>query len=107
MCTTSWVIATDDVFTCIATRDPYYALTTLAAFKEGMVEAELPIQLASDREVGPITAAEAARHLGVLGSCALAEANRNRSVHYYVPRQATLERSAASSHATQLEAKAS
>ncbi len=104
---TARVIPNTDLFTRIGVRDPYFALRTVAAFREGTLEAEVPIQLASEQEIGPITAGEAARHLGLLASCALAEANRDRSLHYYLARTATLVRTAASSTATRLEGRAS
>lgn len=103
---TARVIPTHDLFTRIGTRDPYYALRTVAAFRDGVVEAEVPIELKSQHEEGPITAAEAARHLGLLASCALAEVNPDRDLHYYVARSATLQRSAAASSVTRLEGRA-
>jgi hypothetical protein len=104
---TARVIPTNDIFTRIATRDPYYALRTLAAFREGTVEAEVPIEMKTGNEAGPISAAEAGRHLAQLCTCALAEVNPSKALHYYVMRSATLERSAAAGSATRLEAKAS
>ncbi|MBL8954556.1 MAG: hypothetical protein JNK82_27500, partial [Myxococcaceae bacterium] len=92
---TARVIPTTDIFARIGTREPYYALKTLAAFAEGVVEAEVPVELKSEREVGPITAGEAARHLGILASCALAEVSRDRSMKYYLVRTATLSRTSA------------
>ncbi|MBK7859315.1 MAG: hypothetical protein IPJ65_11975 [Archangiaceae bacterium] len=107
MSATARVIPAADIFTRISARDPYYALRTLAAFRDGVVEAEIPVEMKGGREVGPITAAEVVRHLGVLGACALAESNPDRTMHYYVLRSATLERSGAQSTATRLEARAS
>ena len=103
---TARVIPSSDVFARIATREPYFALKTLAAFRAGTVVAVVPIELKSERELGPITAGEAARHLGLLATCALAEVNRDRSLHYYVAREATLTRSSVQSQGARLEAKA-
>ena len=103
---TARVIPTEDIYARIGAREPYYALRTLAAFREGTVEAEVPIELKSEREVGPITAGEAARHLGILAQCALAEVSRDRSLHYYVARNATLTRTSTTSSATRLEGRA-
>ncbi|MFC1512790.1 hypothetical protein ACFL4S_01950, partial [bacterium] len=58
-----------DVFEKIAVRTPYYALKNLK--QEGdEVKAIIPIEQPLEMEIPPITAAEAARHLAVLGSCA-------------------------------------
>ena len=105
---TARVIPNAELFTRIGTREPYFALKTVAVFKEGAIEAEVPVELKSERELGPITAGEAARHLELLASVALAEMNRERSLHYYLARTATLARSAAAgSSATRLEGQAS
>ncbi len=103
---TARVIPTSDIFARIGTREPYYALRTLAAFSEGVVEAEVPVELKSEREVGPITAGEAARHLGILAACALSETSRDRSMKYYLVRSATLSRSTEVSSRNRLEGRA-
>lgn len=54
-----------------------------------------------------MTAAEAGRHLGLLASCAVAEVNPKKELHYYLVRSATLERSGtAVASATKLEGRA-
>jgi len=103
---TARVIPTSEIFARIGTREPYYALKTLAAFRDGVVEAEVPIELKSETEAGPITAGEAARHLGILGACALAEVSRDRSMKYYLVRGAALSRTTATPNATRLEGRA-
>jgi hypothetical protein len=105
---TARIIPPSDLFARIGARDPYFALRSVAAFGDGTVEAEVPVELKSRHECGPITAGEAARHLGLLGTCALAEVNPNKSLHYYLPRSATLERSpsAPTSSASKLEGRA-
>jgi hypothetical protein len=89
---TARIIPASDVFGLIGVRDPYFALSEVAVSGDGSVEAEVPIEQKSEREAGCITSAEAARHMGLLGSVAAAQLNPTRAMHYYLPREATLER---------------
>jgi hypothetical protein len=43
-----------------------------------------------ENEMGCIAAAEAGRHLAILGSCALAHTNPNKEKHYYIAHKAKL-----------------
>jgi hypothetical protein len=104
---TARIVPAADLFKLIGVRDPYFALKSVAVSGDGRVEAEVPVELKSSREAGCITAAEAARHLGLLGSVAAAQVNPNKAVHYYVPRAATLDRGPGLTTATGVKLEAS
>src|SRR5688572_14347536 len=105
---TARIVSPEEMFARIAVRDPYYALREVAIAGGGGVEAEVPVEQKSAREAGAITAAEAARHLGIIGMCAAAEVNPRKELHYYVARTATLQRAAPgqTSAVSKLEARA-
>jgi hypothetical protein len=88
---TARIVPASDLYALIGVRDPYFALREVAVSADG-VEAEIPVELKSPREPTCITAAEAARHMGLLAQCAAAEVNPKRAIHYYLTREATLER---------------
>lgn len=85
-------LSRDDVFARICVRDPYFALTELCASDDeilAVVRAEQPL----GREGGPISAAEAGRHLAILGSCAAAFSRSDDKRNFYLATTATLTRS--------------
>jgi 3-hydroxymyristoyl/3-hydroxydecanoyl-(acyl carrier protein) dehydratase len=106
---TARVVPASDLYGLIGVRDPYFALREVAIAGDGTVEAEVPIEQKSEREASVITAAEAARHMGLLGSVAAAQKNASRQLHYYLAREATLERGPAllTAAGKKLEARAS
>ena len=73
----------------IGVTAPYYALENLTIAKDE-VSAEFAAEQPMDGEAGGIAAAEAGRHLAVLGACALAHSNPVKKKHYYIALNAVL-----------------
>ena len=100
MTTTSELILTDgadvrdasEALSRVAVRPPYVALRDLDSAGPGSLVATVEPEQASDVEVGPLTAAEAGRHLATLGALAAASVNPNEGQHYYLARQWSLQR---------------
>src|SRR5688572_30011137 len=80
-----------DVHSLICVRPPYFAPEDVRANSTG-VEAKGRVQQDPGRGPGPISGAEAGRHLAILGSCALARVNPQVERHYYLASAAELER---------------
>jgi 3-hydroxymyristoyl/3-hydroxydecanoyl-(acyl carrier protein) dehydratase len=87
----SWSMAARDLYPLICVRDPYFAFQTFAVQSQKVMTTVAPEHPLGD-EVGPIAAAEAGRHLAILGSCAAAMENPTRARHYYLAREAYIER---------------
>jgi 3-hydroxymyristoyl/3-hydroxydecanoyl-(acyl carrier protein) dehydratase len=85
----------DRLFPLICVRDPYFALQDVRERGPGHVTAGVPVEQPLGDETGPIAAAEAGRHLAILGLVAAARLNPRLSRHYYLAHRATLERVAA------------
>jgi hypothetical protein len=82
----------DRIFEKIAVRPPYFALKNLNLVNENLLKAEIPVEQNLYKETGNIAAAEAGRHLAILGSCVAALKNTNDSKHYYLAVQANVKR---------------
>lgn len=72
-----------DLLSLIDINPPYFA------FEEVLMEgdsffANVPVQQPLGNETGPISAAEASRHLAILGVCSCAIANPVKQRHYYL-----------------------
>jgi hypothetical protein len=91
----SFSMAARDIYPLICVRDPYFAFQTFDVESE-TVKSSLVAEHPLADEVGPIAAAEAGRHLAILGSCATAMVNPVRARHYYLAREAHIERTTAS-----------
>jgi 3-hydroxymyristoyl/3-hydroxydecanoyl-(acyl carrier protein) dehydratase len=72
----------------ISVRPPYFALEDLTVQGEGMVTATVPVAPAPAPEVGAIEAAQVARHLAILGSCAAALGRDDDKRHHYLATKA-------------------
>ncbi|WP_409497178.1 hypothetical protein [Amycolatopsis sp. cmx-11-12] len=68
----------------ICVREPYFALQNLHEIAPGETTATIPVELPATYELGPITAAEAARHTAILGSCAVASVAPDDRRRYYL-----------------------
>jgi len=90
----SWSMAARDIYPLICVRDPYFAFQSFDVASETVTSSVAPEHPLGD-EAGPIAAAEAGRHLAILGSCAAAMVNPVRARHYYLAREAYLERTTA------------
>jgi hypothetical protein len=78
-----------DLRALICVREPYFALRGLIV-AEAEVQANIAVEQPVGRERGVIAAAEAGRHLAILGACALARVNPVRERHYYLATNAVL-----------------
>ncbi len=76
----------------IEVREPYFALQNLSLDAAGRIHAEVPVEQPLGQEVLPLCAAEAGRHLAILGSVATAFANPNPEKYFYLAHKATLSR---------------
>lgn len=76
----------------ICVSQPYYALRNLEQLGDGTLQCEILVENISSGESTLVSAAEAGRHLAILGSCALASCNPVVKKHYYLANQAYLER---------------
>lgn len=79
------------LFDRICVRDPYFALSEVRVLGPGAVVAQVPVEQVSEGEASPLNAAEAGRHLAILGSCA-ASLLTKEGQHYYLARRASVER---------------
>lgn len=87
----SWSMSARDIYPLICVRDPYFAFQSFNVASQAVMTSVAPEHPLGD-ELGPIAAAEAGRHLAILGSCAAAMENPIRARHYYLAREAYLER---------------
>ncbi len=76
----------------VSVQAPYLALRNLEVLGAGWVAAEAPVEYPLGREVGPMSAAEAGRHLALVGSLAAASLQADDRQHYYLARRASLRR---------------
>ncbi len=76
----------------ICVTRPYFALENLERDCTDQLVAGVNVETPCLNEVGPITAAEAGRHLAILGSCAAADANPANGKHYYLAHRAIFRR---------------
>jgi len=76
----------------IDARPPYYALDDVAVYQPGFVEARIRPEHPLGHEVGPLAAAEAGRHLAILGACACSSLREQHATHYYLAQRARLVR---------------
>jgi len=81
-----------EVMKRIEVREPYFALQNLSLDAAGHVHAEVPVEQPLGQEGLPLSAAEAARHLAILGSVAAAFANPKDEKFFYLAQKATLTR---------------
>jgi hypothetical protein len=82
----------DEIYKRIEVREPYFALKDMRVVDPHVLEAKIPVQQPLGREVSPIVAAEAGRHLAILGACAISLAKQNGERYYYLAYGAELER---------------
>jgi hypothetical protein len=78
----------------ICTSRPYYALRNLQQLTDTILQCEILVENYGHKEDCLISAAEAGRHLAILGSCVLAANNQVEAKHFYLATAATLVRSA-------------
>lgn len=79
----------EEIINHIEVREPYFALKNLS-FLDDEFHANISKEHPMENEAGCIAAAEAGRHLAILGSCALAHTNPKKEKHYYIAHKAQL-----------------
>ena len=72
----------------IAVRPPYFGLGAMEHRGRGIVSAMVPASPPRVPERGPVAAAQVARHLAILGSCAAALERDDDTPHHYLATQA-------------------
>lgn len=82
----------DEIFARIDVLPPYYALRDVALDEHGDVTAQVSIEQPLGAEIGPISGAEAGRHLAIAGSVAAAFGNPAAGRHHYLATDAELRR---------------
>ena len=75
----------------LCVRHPYFALEQVVVVEPGVVACSVPVEQELGRELPPIRAGEAGRHLAILGSCALASLGERRGQHFYLAKAARIE----------------
>ena len=83
----------DEIFSRIDVLPPYYALHDVAIDERGDVTARAAIEQPLGAEVGPVSGAEAGRHLAIIGSLAAALQNSADGRHHYLATDAEVRRS--------------
>ncbi len=84
----------DRVLRRISVAPPYFGLTELTEIGDGIVNATVPPHPTLAPEAGPIEAAQVARHLAILGSCAVALSRDDDDRHHYLATKAHYTRMA-------------
>ena len=81
-----------EIFERIDVLPPYFALTDIALHGDGSITARAPIEQPLGAELGPVSGAEAGRHLAICGSIAAAWANPKQARFHYLATDAELRR---------------
>lgn len=85
---TSLASASDRALARIAVQPPYFGLVDLEDLGGGIAAAVVPTSPARAPERGAVEAAQVARHLAILGSCAAALARDDDARHHYLATEA-------------------
>lgn len=85
-------MSTEQIFSRIDVLPPYYALRDVAVGERGDVTARVSIEQPLGMEVGPVSGAEAGRHLAIAGSVAAALENPEEGRHHYLATDAEVRR---------------
>lgn len=81
----------EELLELIDVNPPYFALQNVS-LEDGVLSADVPVEQPLGNEAGPISAAEASRHLAILGVCSCALANPTKKRHYYLAYRGIYER---------------
>lgn len=82
----------DQTLDRISVRPPYYDLADVTEVGDGMVTAQVPMAPPPTPETGTVEAAQAARHLAILGSYAAALKRGDDARHHYLATRAHFSR---------------
>lgn len=88
----SQTLSNDEIFGRIDVLPPYFALTDVTLEPDGSISARAPIQQPLGAELGPISGAEAGRHLAICGSIAAAWVNPKTDRFHYLATDAEIRR---------------
>lgn len=86
------MLTNDEIFSRIDVLPPYYALHDVAIDDRGDVTARAMIEQPLGAEIGPVSGAEAGRHLAIIGSLAAALENTAEGRHHYLATDAEVRR---------------
>lgn len=76
----------------IDVRPPYFAFQSVASDEPGTASAVVRAEQPLGHEDGPVSGAEAGRHLAILGACACSSVWEGTGTHFYLARRAKLLR---------------
>src|SRR5262245_15441062 len=76
----------------IDVRPPYFAFQSVASDEPGIASALVRSEQPLGHEDGPLSGAEAGRHLAILGACACSSVWEGSGTHFYLARRAKLLR---------------
>ena len=85
-------LSDDEIFERIEVNPPYYALTDVTELGPGWVRASVPADRTTEFEEGCLSAAQAGRHLAILGSIGAALVNSDPGRHFYLAYDAEYRR---------------
>ena len=85
-------LSVDEIFSRIDVLPPYYALRDVAVDELGDVTATVRIEQPLGAEIGPVSGAEAGRHLAIIGSLAAAAEHPADGRHHYLATDAEIRR---------------
>jgi len=85
---------TEQLLQRISVRSPYFALENLTVTDSGSTTARVPLARPSYPETGFMEATQVARHLAILGSCAVASQRDDDKRHHYLATKAHFLRTA-------------
>ncbi|MEM7321807.1 MAG: hypothetical protein AAF531_01875 [Actinomycetota bacterium] len=85
-------VSTEEIFSRIDVTPPYYALRDVTRNDDGTVEASASRIQDLGQQVGPITAADAARHMAIMGSVGAGLDNPEPDRHMYLAYDAEFRR---------------
>lgn len=85
-------LSKEDIFKLIDVHDPYYALQDVSIDGNNFATARIRPEQPVEHEILPVSAAEACRHLAILGSVCCAMVNPVKQKHYYLAHTGTYRR---------------
>lgn len=85
-------LSKEDIFKLIDVQDPYYALQDVSIDANNFAKARIKPGQPVGHEIHPVNAAEACRHLAILGSVCCALVNPVKQKHYYLAHTGTYRR---------------
>jgi len=94
------VLSKEEIFKLIDVHEPYYALKEVRVDEHNFVTATIEAEQPLGEEISPIAAAEACRHLAILGSVCCALTNPVKQKHYYLAHRGTYKRAVEKIHYT-------